>query len=573
MADKNVRIVAEVEVRSGDSGQKVADIKNEVAGIGEAASKSSSAINETVGSLKKQMREAQNEVAALSDKFGATSKEAIAAAKRAAELKDRIGDAKALTDAFNPDAKFKALSSSLSGVAGGFSAVQGAIGLFGKESKEVEKQLLRVQSALALSQGLQSIGESIDSFKQLGAVIKTQVVTAFSTLRGAIIATGVGALAIALGLIVTNFDKVKKAVLSAVPGLEKIGNLIGKIVTKVTDFVGVTSVQDREFQKLVKTTERANETIDQRIKLLEAQGNKEAEVYKLQKQRNENELNVLRAKIKLTGELTDEEQKRFRELKNESAVLDVEEQTRLKKLQEKPKEVKKVSDEEIEIIRVANQGIAQLENEKNQLTIDGAVVTKNIVIDTNKILNKEQIELLLQQAADEQAIRDAKLNAQLEYYSLIGSGLGQLSNLFDKNTAASKTAALAEIAIQTGVSFAQGLDIAQKSARGTGPGAVFAFPIFYASQVAAILATINKAKGILSTVKGGGSIPSVSGGGVPKISPSAPLQPQVQTTTLNQGQINQIGSFAQAPRAYVVESDVTSAQERANRLNRAATIE
>jgi len=80
-----------------------------------------------VGSLRSQLREAQADVAALSDKFGATSNEAINAAKRAGELKDKIGDAKALTDAFNPDAKFKALSSSLGGVAGGFAAVQGSM--------------------------------------------------------------------------------------------------------------------------------------------------------------------------------------------------------------------------------------------------------------------------------------------------------------------------------------------------------------------------------------------------------------------------------------------------------------
>ena len=56
---------------------------------------------EAIGSLKKQLREAQAEVGALSDKFGATSAEAVKAAKRAAELKDRIGDAKALVDTFN----------------------------------------------------------------------------------------------------------------------------------------------------------------------------------------------------------------------------------------------------------------------------------------------------------------------------------------------------------------------------------------------------------------------------------------------------------------------------------------
>jgi hypothetical protein len=130
-------------------------------------------VTENVASLKTQLRQAQNEVNELANKFGATSKEAIEAAKRAAELKDAIGDAKALTDAFNPDAKFKALTATLGGVAGGFSAVQGAIGLMGAESENVEKALLKVQSAMALSQGVQAVGESVDSVKQLGAVIKT----------------------------------------------------------------------------------------------------------------------------------------------------------------------------------------------------------------------------------------------------------------------------------------------------------------------------------------------------------------------------------------------------------------
>ena len=122
----------------------------------------------TITALKK----AQREVAILSEKFGATSAQAVEAAKKAAILKDKIGDAKALTDAFNPDAKFKALSGALTGVAGGFSVVTGALGAFGKQNEDVEKALLKVQSAMALASGAQAIGESIDSFKQLGAVIK-----------------------------------------------------------------------------------------------------------------------------------------------------------------------------------------------------------------------------------------------------------------------------------------------------------------------------------------------------------------------------------------------------------------
>ena len=133
-------------------------------------------VSSNLGNLKQQLKQAQVEVQTLADKFGATSAQAVEAAKKAAILKDKIGDAKALTDAFNPDAKFKALSGSLTGVAGGFSVVTGALGAFGKQNEEVEKALLKVQSAMALASGAQAIGESIDSFKQLGAVLKANTI-------------------------------------------------------------------------------------------------------------------------------------------------------------------------------------------------------------------------------------------------------------------------------------------------------------------------------------------------------------------------------------------------------------
>ena len=178
-------------------------------------------VKTNVEPLKKQLREAQKEVEALSEKFGATSDAAVNAAKKAAELKDRIGDAKALTDAFNPDAKFNALSNSLGGVASGFAAYQGAMGLVGVESKELEAQLLKVQSAMAISQGLQQIGESIDSFKQLGTVIKTSVISAFSSLKSALITTGIGALVIGIGVLIANFDKLKNIVSSNTASAQK----------------------------------------------------------------------------------------------------------------------------------------------------------------------------------------------------------------------------------------------------------------------------------------------------------------------------------------------------------------
>ena len=301
---------------------------------------------QSVKGLRTQLREAVANVTLMSDKFGATSKEAINAAKRAAELKDRIGDAKALTDAFNPDAKFKAVASSLAGVAGGFSALQGGMALFGKENKDVEQALLKVNAAMALSQGLQSVGESIDSFRQLGAVIKSTTVfqelnnaatktaavvqrafgvatvetsTGFKVLKGAIVATGIGALVVLLGSVIANFDAISDWIKSSPLG--SLAKGIGALVEQFTDFIGVTSEAERNLNKLSAANKRANEDIANRIKVLKAQGGSEKEIYELSKKSIENELNDLRNAAKVKGKLTEEEQKQMRDLKTEQLVL------------------------------------------------------------------------------------------------------------------------------------------------------------------------------------------------------------------------------------------------------------
>ena len=64
----------------------------------------------------------------------------------------------------------------LTGVASGFSLAQGAMGAFGGGSEAVEESLLKVQSAMAMAQGLQGLKESIGSFKALKASIMASTV-------------------------------------------------------------------------------------------------------------------------------------------------------------------------------------------------------------------------------------------------------------------------------------------------------------------------------------------------------------------------------------------------------------
>jgi hypothetical protein len=79
-------------------------------------------------------------------------------ARAASELKDKVDDANDAIKAINPN-KFQAVASFAASAAGGISAVTGAMGLFGEQSEEVTKTLAKVQSAMALSQGLASLSE------------------------------------------------------------------------------------------------------------------------------------------------------------------------------------------------------------------------------------------------------------------------------------------------------------------------------------------------------------------------------------------------------------------------------
>ena len=64
------------------------------------------------------------------------------------------------------------MSGSLNAAAGGFSLVQGSMALFGAESSSVEQAMLKVQSAMAISQGVETINQGAKSVAALGESAK-----------------------------------------------------------------------------------------------------------------------------------------------------------------------------------------------------------------------------------------------------------------------------------------------------------------------------------------------------------------------------------------------------------------
>ena len=260
---------------------------------------------ESIGNVKKQLKEANAELIAAQKNFGEYSNEAIAAAKRVAGLRDSIQEARETADLFDPGKKFQALSNTLSAVAGGFAAVQGAIGLFGSESKELEKQLLKVQSALALSQGLSTIADSAKDFQRLNAIVQSSTIfmranaaantataatmkalgiavdttsTSFRVLKGAIAATGIGLAVIAIGELISAISSYTSAADKAKKKQEELNETILK---------GAEVGYKAEVDFLQRTTELE-------VSRLKAAGATEEQIFKVEQTGRKTRLNSLK---------------------------------------------------------------------------------------------------------------------------------------------------------------------------------------------------------------------------------------------------------------------------------------
>jgi hypothetical protein len=177
-------------------GQSVVDGGNKASGATEN-------LGNKVQTMRQQLRQATQDTQAMAEKFGIMSTQAIASATRAGELKDKIGDINTVITAFSADSKFTVVAGALQSAAGAASIVTGAMGLLGTESKATQEMLLKVQSALALTQGLASIKEMGASFTALRAVIVGQVIPSIAAMGTAtIVATG--GVVLVLGAIITS---------------------------------------------------------------------------------------------------------------------------------------------------------------------------------------------------------------------------------------------------------------------------------------------------------------------------------------------------------------------------------
>ena len=320
----------------------------------------------TLGDMKQLIKEANFELLAAQKNFGDYSQEAVKAAKKVADLKDSLAEARETADLFDPGKKFQAFSGALTAVAGGISAVQGAFGLLGAEGEQVQKALLKVQSALALSQGLSTIKDSAKDFQRLNAIIQSTAI--FQKANNAATAIAI-TLQKAFGVATVGtgraFTILKGAIAATGIGLLVVG--LTTLIGKISEWTSTSEKAAEAQKKLAEQNEVVNASLQNQIDVLTAVGNKEKEILALKKQQIDNELNVLRTAAKAKGELTLDELKKFRDLKTQKEVLDIEEQNRLKKIDD---DAKKKQDEKNKEQSEKNKALNQEIKNANKQTED-----------------------------------------------------------------------------------------------------------------------------------------------------------------------------------------------------------
>ena len=138
----------------------------------------------TQNSLRTQLRNVREELALL-EANGQRGTEAFKKLQQeAGRLTDAIGDATTQARIFSHDNRgLQGMISGLSGVVGAFSAAQGAVALFAGENEDLQKVMLKVQSLMSITIGLQQVANTInkDSAFMLTTVAKAKELLAAAT--------------------------------------------------------------------------------------------------------------------------------------------------------------------------------------------------------------------------------------------------------------------------------------------------------------------------------------------------------------------------------------------------------
>lgn len=260
--------------------------------------------------------------------------------------------------------KFNTLNKVGQGVVGGFNAIQGVFALCGAESENLQKTMVKLQAGMSIVQGLQGMEGMIDSVNglkiQFGGAINgvKKFIASLTGVKGAIAATGIGLLVVALGLLVQHWDSVVEAV--------------EKYINKESAVDNANKRLTDSFNNLTNSIKENNDERAREIKIMEAEGATKKEV--LEKQLNDEKENLKKIKASRA--------EMYKQIAH--TEYNIENVTGFKYDKEKFEELKKTYEESGRLIEESNKKIKDLETDIKVENIKSTNAEKKRIEDANK---------------------------------------------------------------------------------------------------------------------------------------------------------------------------------------------
>jgi len=452
------------------------------------------------------------------------------------------------------------LGGALTGATSGFAAVQGVMGLVGSESEALEETLLKVQSALALQQGVQGVLEYSKSIGLAGKATKV-----FNLI---VKANPLALLATALIAIIGYFAVFTDAIDVAIQGLKDFGDWIG-----LTNFAEQKLEDDRKKRhkaelkrrKLVnKIAQEAQKDAKENAAKEKLRLEKQAEAYRkyvadrlaAARQIQDLELSILEDGVEKEVKISNVKFNRLLEDLKTNTEINAKERKRLNELylfqqQEAENDIRnKFRREELNAEENQIVSLKDLVKKADELTLEQLKeqADKEIQITKDKIQEKEDLEKRNKKFAIEAAIQTFQLVSDISEL-FAQKGEKQAKKAFKVQQAAQIATTLATTYLSATQAYAsQFLPLPDPSSPVRGG---------IAAGLAVAAGLANVAKIASQKFEGGGSTGSASiSGSVPSSTPQAP-----QFNVVGDSGVNQLAQLQQQPtQAFVVSGEVTTAQ-------------
>ena len=366
------------ESRRNELGKQIADINTQLKAMDAEIGNYQRNVGNYEGSL-------QNQFQLLRQEIKKYQSEVLAAEEGTEEWRQaiqKLGDAKHRLVDMNEMAKLatndigeqlSALSSVGSGVASAFGAVQGVMTLVGKDTDNLQKQMVKMQAVMAIVQGAQGIDGMIKGLKGLSMTVKT-------------LGTNIKGLTQIMG------KNGWLAVILALAGvLFKLNNIMQDSLVQAVSYSKTLKDLSKDIKEMLDLQQQTDLDTERQAKLMAAMGASEADILQYRLDQTIAELQTA--------------EKKYKEAQDALMGINVE----LKDDTKTKKQIEKLLDDEAEATALweeAKNNVAELVNRQNDIKLD----LKILSITADNEAKQKAIDAAKELAAQIQSVLDEQFN-------------------------------------------------------------------------------------------------------------------------------------------------------------------